>query len=93
MRARVQGEDVVSGIRTPVPVREMRSFFPGVYEELKAETSRLEAHMQNAQVGEAGGRGRWVQEGKTVTRYRLLQSCRQAVCPGRDWGGWTSGTE
>lgn len=74
MHARVQGEDVVSGIRTPVPVREMRSFFPGVYEELKAETSRLEAHMQNAQVGKAGGRGRGVQEGKTVktvTRDRL----------------------
>lgn len=44
-----QGEDVVAGIRTPYPLRNMKNEMPGVYNELKDITSRLEKHYQDAQ--------------------------------------------
>lgn len=44
-----QGEDVVAGIRTPYPLRDMKNEMPEVYNELKDITSRLEKHYQDAQ--------------------------------------------
>ncbi len=44
-----QGEDVVAGIRTPYPLRNMKNEMPGVYNELKDITSGLEKHYQDAQ--------------------------------------------
>lgn len=44
-----QGEDVVAGIRTPLPVKEMSAAFQKAYEELVRDTTRLEQHMHDMQ--------------------------------------------
>jgi pyruvate, orthophosphate dikinase len=37
-----QGEDVVSGVRTPVPILELQKIMPAVYDQLRDITTRLE---------------------------------------------------
>ena len=44
-----QGEDVVAGIRTPVPISELRKLMPQVYDQLHDITSRLEKHYRDVQ--------------------------------------------
>jgi len=44
-----QGEDVVAGIRTPVPVGEMAAAFPDAFQELVADTKLLETHYHDMQ--------------------------------------------
>src|SRR4030088_2167148 len=44
-----QGEDVVAGIRTPVPILELERVMPKVYEELKQITTRLETPYKDMQ--------------------------------------------
>ncbi len=44
-----QGEDVVAGIRTPVPISELESVLPKVYHELRRTTLRLEKHYKDMQ--------------------------------------------
>src|SRR5256714_284434 len=44
-----QGEDVVAGIRTPVPILELRKIMPNVYEQLRETTTRLEKHYPDMQ--------------------------------------------
>jgi pyruvate,orthophosphate dikinase len=44
-----QGEDVVAGIRTPVPIREMENLMPGPFEELLVIEKRLEEHYRDMQ--------------------------------------------
>ena len=44
-----QGEDVVAGIRTPVPIAEMAERLPGAYEELIETQKRLEQHFCDMQ--------------------------------------------
>src|SRR5438067_993403 len=44
-----QGEDVVAGIRTPVPIRELRKIMPEVYDQLREITTRLERHYKDMQ--------------------------------------------
>lgn len=44
-----QGEDVVAGIRTPLPVKEMASSFPEAFKHLLNDTKLLEDHMQDMQ--------------------------------------------
>src|SRR6266850_2238235 len=44
-----QGEDVVAGIRTPVPILELRKIMPNVYEQLREITTRLEKHYRDLQ--------------------------------------------
>jgi len=44
-----QGEEVVSGSRTPLSIDEMGRFLPGAYEELLATERRLEAHFRDMQ--------------------------------------------
>ena len=44
-----QGEDIVAGIRTPMPIAELEQKMPGVYKELCAITGRLERHFRDAQ--------------------------------------------
>ncbi|MGH9412437.1 MAG: pyruvate, phosphate dikinase, partial [Terriglobales bacterium] len=44
-----QGEDVVAGIRTPVPIRELEKQMPGVYQQLRGITGRLEQHYRDMQ--------------------------------------------
>jgi pyruvate,orthophosphate dikinase len=44
-----QGEDVVAGIRTPKPIRELEHDMPKVYAELRQITSRLEKHYRDIQ--------------------------------------------
>ncbi|HEX7878445.1 MAG TPA: PEP/pyruvate-binding domain-containing protein, partial [Candidatus Eisenbacteria bacterium] len=39
-----QGEDVVAGIRTPQPIAKLKDEMPGVYDQLREITSRLEKH-------------------------------------------------
>src|SRR6266487_5511615 len=39
-----QGEDVVAGIRTPVPILELQKVMPEVYKQLREITTRLEKH-------------------------------------------------
>jgi pyruvate,orthophosphate dikinase len=44
-----QGEDVVSGVRTPVPILELNKIMPHVYEQLRDITTRLEKHYKDMQ--------------------------------------------
>src|ERR1700730_14596091 len=44
-----QGEDVVAGIRTPVPILELQKIMSGVYEQLREITTRLEKHYRDMQ--------------------------------------------
>ena len=44
-----QGEDVVSGVRTPVPILELEKVMPDVYNQLRDITTRLEKHYKDMQ--------------------------------------------
>jgi pyruvate,orthophosphate dikinase len=44
-----QGEDVVAGIRTPQPIRELEQLMPKAYRQLRRITSRLERHYKDVQ--------------------------------------------
>ncbi len=44
-----QGEDVVSGVRTPVPIKELEKANPEAYNQLREITSRLEHHYKDVQ--------------------------------------------
>jgi pyruvate, orthophosphate dikinase len=44
-----QGEDVVSGVRTPVPILELQKSLPDVYNQLREITTRLEKHYRDMQ--------------------------------------------
>jgi pyruvate,orthophosphate dikinase len=54
-----QGEDVVAGIRTPLPISELESWNSGVYHQLHQITTMLEKHYRDVQDFEFT-----VQEGK-----------------------------
>jgi len=44
-----QGEDVVAGIRTPQPIKELANEMPEVFKQLKTITARLEQHYRDVQ--------------------------------------------
>ncbi|MGH9615745.1 MAG: PEP/pyruvate-binding domain-containing protein, partial [Acidobacteriaceae bacterium] len=44
-----QGEDVVSGIRTPEPISELQRQMPKVFEQLQTLTSKMEKHYRDVQ--------------------------------------------
>jgi pyruvate,orthophosphate dikinase len=44
-----QGEDVVAGIRTPRPIRELAQVMPKAYAQLRQITTRLERHYKDIQ--------------------------------------------
>ncbi len=44
-----QGEDVVSGVRTPVHISELEKIMPDVYNQLRQITTRLEKHYRDMQ--------------------------------------------
>ena len=44
-----QGEDVVSGVRTPMHISELEKAMPEVYEQLRTITTRLEKHYRDMQ--------------------------------------------
>jgi pyruvate, orthophosphate dikinase len=44
-----QGEDVVSGVRTPMLISELRNIMPQVYDQLRDITNRLEQHYRDVQ--------------------------------------------
>ncbi len=44
-----QGEDVVAGIRMPLPLGEMRALFPAAFGELERTVAALEAHYRDVQ--------------------------------------------
>jgi pyruvate, orthophosphate dikinase len=44
-----QGEDLVSGVRTPAPITKLRTVMPEIYDELTAIADRLEKHFTDMQ--------------------------------------------
>ena len=44
-----QGEDVVAGVRTPMPIQKMAEVMPEVYEEFKQICNKLENHYRDMQ--------------------------------------------
>ncbi|MGD0292454.1 MAG: pyruvate, phosphate dikinase [Terracidiphilus sp.] len=44
-----QGEDVVSGVRTPLPISELERVMPKCYEQLKNITGKMEKHYRDMQ--------------------------------------------
>ncbi|MBZ5628646.1 MAG: pyruvate, phosphate dikinase, partial [Acidobacteriia bacterium] len=44
-----QGEDVVSGVRTPIHISKLRDNMPSVYDQLRDITTRLETHYKDMQ--------------------------------------------
>ena len=47
--ANAQGEDIVAGIRTPMPIAELERTMPEVYQKLRSVTRKLEAHYRDVQ--------------------------------------------
>jgi pyruvate,orthophosphate dikinase len=47
--ANAQGEDVVAGIRTPRPIRDLNKEMPRVFHQLEKITAKLEKHFQDVQ--------------------------------------------
>lgn len=47
--ANAQGEDIVAGIRTPLPLSELAKTMPALYEQLRSITKRLETHLHDMQ--------------------------------------------
>lgn len=46
---KAQGEDVVAGIRTPLPIKELAKTMPEVYRELEEVARKLESHFRDMQ--------------------------------------------
>ena len=44
-----QGEDVVAGVRTPQPIRQLEQVMPAAYKQLRQITTRLEKHYKDIQ--------------------------------------------
>jgi pyruvate,orthophosphate dikinase len=44
-----QGEDIVAGIRTPMPISELERGMPQVYQQLRSVTTKLETHYRDVQ--------------------------------------------
>ena len=44
-----QGEDVVAGIHTPLPILELKKLMPGVFYQLRTITTQLERHYRDMQ--------------------------------------------
>jgi len=44
-----QGEDVVAGVRTPQPIKQLKKEMPEIYKKLKDITTRLEKHYRDIQ--------------------------------------------
>src|SRR5207342_2117889 len=44
-----QGEDVVAGIRTPQPIRELEKVMPAAYKQLRTITTKLEKQYKDVQ--------------------------------------------
>jgi len=44
-----QGEDVVSGVRTPMPIIQLEKIMPAVYNDLRSITTRMEKHYRDMQ--------------------------------------------
>ncbi len=44
-----QGEDVVSGVRTPMPITQLEQVMPAAYRELRRHTTLLEKHYKDIQ--------------------------------------------
>ncbi len=44
-----QGEDVVAGIRTPLPISKLKKIMPGLYDEFNDISTRLEQHYRDIQ--------------------------------------------
>jgi len=44
-----QGEDVVSGVRTPLPISELERVMPMVYDQLRTITGKMEKHYRDMQ--------------------------------------------
>lgn len=65
-----QGEDVVAGIRTPLPIAHMGQIMPKVYEELCTITTNLEKSMKDMQVR---------------VRVHACMHARWCVCWGAGW--------
>jgi pyruvate, orthophosphate dikinase len=47
--ANAQGEDIVAGTRTPMPIAELERTMPKIYKKLRTVTSQLEAHYNDVQ--------------------------------------------
>jgi pyruvate, orthophosphate dikinase len=47
--ANAQGEDIVAGSRTPVPISALEASMPNLYQELRLITERLEKHYRDVQ--------------------------------------------
>ena len=44
-----QGEDVVAGVRTPLPIKELEKLMPDVFHQLHEITTRLKKHYKDVQ--------------------------------------------
>ena len=75
-----QGEDVVAGVRTPMPIAQMADKFPQAYEEFLAVCAKLEDHyrdMQDMEFTIEGGKLYMLQtrNGKRTAKAALKIAC------------------
>jgi pyruvate, orthophosphate dikinase len=80
-----QGEDVVSGVRTPLDIRELRDWLPTVHGELMAVLRTLEQHygdMQDVEFTVEEGRLFLLQTRRQATRAAAVRFAVDAVAEG-----------
>ena len=75
-----QGEDVVAGVRTPMPIAEMTKIMPEVYEQFKTVCSTLENHYRDMQDMEFTIEDRKLYMLQTRNGKRTAQAALKIAC-------------
>jgi pyruvate,orthophosphate dikinase len=69
-----QGEDVVAGIRTPLPLKQLGKYLPKAYKELRGLMTRLEKHYKDIQDMEFTVQGKTLYILQTRTGKRTAEA-------------------
>ena len=81
-----QGEDVVSGVRTPMGIEELKDVMPHAYEEFVATSQKLEEHYKNMQDMEFTIENDKLYMLQTRNGKRTAQAALQIACDMYDEG-------
>jgi len=80
-----QGEDVVAGIRDPLPIDDMKDIFPEIYDELQEVRQILEEHYLDMQDFESSTR---TPPSPAWTPITWSSSCIHTWIPTPRWTSW-----
>ncbi len=84
-----QGEDVVAGVRTPMPIAQMEQEFPEAFKEFKEVCAKLESHYRDMQDMEFTVEDRKLYMLQTRNGKRTAQAALKIACDLVDEGART----